>query len=157
MNTLYQHLLGDTRYVVEGGALVEPEYAPDMKGILDDYGDMPATATAIELGESVDGMIEKVSDKYVFAVDLQAGQDYLIQMTPEDDLDTAYLRLLNPDGDGISGATDASDDKVQFQFTADSTDTYYLEASEQGDDDRGNYIVVVEEVGVTTGDDGIIA
>lgn len=155
--TVNDEILGDTRYVVEEGVLVEPEYASDAKGILDDYGDTPATASVIGLGETVEGMIDKVTDKDVFAVDLQAGQSYLFQMTPEDDLDTAYLRLLNPDGDSISEAADASDDEAQFDFTADSTDTYYLEASEQGDDDRGNYIVVVEEIGVTTGDDGIIA
>ena len=120
----------------------------------DDHGDSSADATAIELGTSVDGTIEIVSDKDVFAVELEEGQRYLFQMTPED-LDTANISLSDSMGFFVDSSYDQ--DLAQFSYVAESSGTYYLEASGLGDDDTGDYSVLVEEVGITTGDDVVIA
>ncbi|MGS2742086.1 hypothetical protein ACU6TU_00550 [Halomonas sp. LS-001] len=118
----------------------------------DDHGDTIASATAIEVGTSLEGTIEIVSDRDFFAVDLEEGQRYLFQMTPED-VETASLDLYSPSGSFLE--YDSDRDLAQFSYIAESSGTYYLEAADLGDDGTGSYTVSVS--GVTAGDDGLIA
>ena len=93
------------------------------------------------MGTTKAGTIDIVSDQDYFKVDLVAGQRYLFEMAASGagSLDTAYLGLYSPTGGWIDTAYGA--DLAQFSYIAATTGTYYLEATELGDDSIGTYTV----------------
>ena len=109
--------------------------------VIDDYADDRFGATALTLGTAKAGTIDIVSDQDYFKVDLVAGQRYLFEMAASGagSLDTAYLGLYSPTGGWIDTAYGA--DLAQFSYIAATTGTYYLEATELGDDSIGTYTV----------------
>ena len=56
-----------------------------------------------------------------------------------DAIDTAYLQLLN--GSGALLTSNVNNDVAQFNYTPTTTATYYLMASEQGNDSIGSYSI----------------
>ena len=110
--------------------------------IEDDHGDDPGSATSIALNERTTGTIEVVSDKDFFAIDLEAGQRYLFQMTPED-FETAYLSLYGPDERRIDTASGR--DIAELSYIPEVSRTHYIRASELGDDDTGDYSILAEK------------
>ena len=121
--------------------------------MIDDHGDTVETATALAVGATAEGVIDIKGDLDVFTFDVAVGQRYRVAMDPVD-MEWAELEVNDPDGSYVDQYW--SDDLLEFVFVAEEAGTYSLEAS-GGFDSVGSYSVSVEEVGISTADDGVIA
>ena len=121
-------------------------------GVPDDFEAETVTSGAVEVGGSARGKIEFPGDQDWFAVDLEEGTVYLIDLKGSD---TWHGTLVNPylrgiyDADGVRLADTTDDDdgpgrNSYVEFTAEDTATYYVAAGASGDQE-GTYKLSVTE------------
>ena len=114
----------------------------------------------VTVGGSVTGEIERPGDRDWFALTLQAGRTYRIDLkgagTGAGNLEDPYLRgIYDTDGNLIGGTTDDDAGRgfsSQVYFKADANDTYYVAAGSYWIHD-GTYTLSVEDVTDIFGDD----
>ena len=151
-----------TYYVAAGGhngywGAKTGTYKLSVEELADDFRQDTATTGTVAVGESVTGNIEYAGDQDWFAVKLEAGKAYRIDLegslTGEGDLDDPYLHGIH-DANGILIANTTNDDRgdddtnSRVTFVAPETATYYVAAG--GYDNgwwasTGTYTVSVEE------------
>ena len=138
-------------------------------GSTDDHGDTIGTAGTVAVGGSVAGSIEEASDTDWFAVDLQAGREYIIDLegSPSGDgsLSDPYLRgIYSSDGALVpSSGNDDSNGSLnsQVSFVPDTSGTFYIAAGAYGSA-TGTYTLSVadngsaDDHGADTGSAGVV-
>ncbi len=135
----------------------EPASAPPVteEPVAGESADLAADTTttgAVAVGGSAAGEIDTAGDHDWFAVTLEAGRTYRIDLkgsrTEDGTLDDPYLRgVHDADGNLISGTLD--DDggwslNSRLAFTPDAAGTYYVAAGAYGSD-SGTYTLSVED------------
>ena len=121
--------------------------------ILDDYAADTATTGTVAVGGMVEGDIETPRDEDWFAVELEAGTTYRVDLkrspTGADTLRDPYLRgIYDADGERIANTTDDDGGAIynsRVYFTPDEEATYYVAAGAYRND-AGTYTLSVEEV-----------
>jgi len=104
--------------------------------VADDYKDSLSDTSAplgtLQPGGSITGSVEESRDRDLFAIQLTAGQTYTFNLTGAAGSDT-YLRLLSGSGGQLSFDDDSGPgSNARITFTAQSSGTFYLEASNYG-------------------------
>ena len=135
---------------------------------LDDHPAGTGTTGTVAVGGSATGEIERAGDQDWFAVTLEAGKSYRIDLegSPTDagTLRNPYLRgVYDADGSLIPGTTDnnaGTGHNARLQFEPENAGTHYIAAGANGDR-TGTYRVSVVEVGedppAGTGTTGTVA
>ena len=119
----------------------------------DDFSNNEATNGSVEVGGTATGNIETARDRDRFAVDLVAGQTYLIDVEGEDTSggtlgDTVIRGLYDHDNNRIANTRSrdgGTGDNARLEFTATETGTYYIEVRGRGEQ-TGTYTVQVTDV-----------
>lgn len=111
----------------------------------DDYAASTATTGAIAPGGSVNGSLERVSDSDWFKVTLKKNTIYTVSMDGKTLVDP-WVGILNSTGSQIlAGNNDSGLGKnSQFKFRPTADGTYYIQASENGDNAVGTYTVSIQ-------------
>ena len=147
----------DADHYVAAGAHGDKEgtYTLSVTEVADDYTAGTDTTGTVVVGGSATGTIEPPDDRDWFAVTLQAGKTYRIDLkgslTGDGTLSDPYLRgIHDASGDFIAGTTNYDGEGgagrnsiVHFTATADAT--YYVAAG-AGRDTAGTYTLSVTEV-----------
>ena len=150
----------DGTYYVEaaGNKNQTGTYTLSVTHLTDDYAAGTDTTGTVDVGDSVMGKIEIPNDRDWFAVELDAGKTYRIDMKGSE---TGHGTLYNPNlygvrdaaGDLIPGTSTNEPDWVhnsRVTFTAEDDGTYYVEAGAAhvwlGGGWQGTYALSVEEV-----------
>ena len=119
----------------------------------DDYTANPQTTGTVAVGGSATGNIERAGDQDWFAVTLQAGSAYWIDLegspTSAGTLGDTYLHgVHDADGNRIAGTSDDNRGtglNSRLFFEPDSTGTYYVASRASGNAATGTYRVSVTE------------
>ena len=150
----------DGTYYVEatGNDNLTGTYTLSVTHLTDDYGAGTDTTGTVDVGGSVMGKIEIPNDRDWFAVDLDSGKTYRIDMKGSE---TGHGTLYNPNlygvrdaaGDLIPGTSTNEPDwahNSRVTFTAQDDGIYYVEAGAAhvwlGGGWQGTYTLSVEEV-----------
>ena len=128
-------------------------YTVSVAEVPDDFAADTGTAGSVAVGGSATGEVEAARDVDWFAVELEAGKTYRIDLkgAPSSDgtlRDPALYGLYDADGILIDGTGDDNGGEGangRVQFTAAEAATHYVAASGQGDG-TGTYTVSVAEV-----------
>ncbi len=119
---------------------------------LDDHGASTGTAGTVAVGGSVTGEVGHAGDTDWYAVTLEAGKTYRIDLKAGSSgtgtLHDPYLALRDADGNAVSGVTDDDSGEgldSQLTFTVEKAGTYYVAAS-AWDSRTGTYEVSVTDV-----------
>ena len=145
---------GGTYYVAAGGYEgSEGTYRLSVAEATDDFAAGTGTSGAVAVGGPATGEIEKGGDRDWFAVELEAGRAYRIDLeghwTGAGSLYDPYLYgVHDTGGDLIAGTTDDRSGVVRnsrVTFTAAEDATYYVAAGADGDGE-GTYTLSVREV-----------
>ncbi|MCA9111306.1 MAG: pre-peptidase C-terminal domain-containing protein, partial [Planctomycetaceae bacterium] len=146
---------GDYFLNVDGFGSRTGTYMLDVSAIPpDDHGNIAATATPVAVPSTTNGEIEFNGDPDVFSVTLLAGTDYRFR-TILGTLGDSALRLFDTDGttelefDRDDGPGSAS----VIGFTPTVTGTYFLQVTEDGNNNTGTYMLDVSEIVDDHGDD----
>lgn len=123
-------------------------------GSTDDHGDTIGTAGTVAVGGSATGTIEEASDTDWFAVELQAGREYIFDLegSPSGDgtLSDPYLRgIYSADGSPVpSSGNDDSNGSLnsQVSFVPETSGTFYVAAGAYGSA-TGTYTLSVADNG----------
>ena len=146
----------DGTYYVAAGAFSVHQvgtYTLSVEEVTDDYTSDTQTTGTVTVGDSTKGKIESWGDRDWFAVTLEAGKTYRIDLegspTGDGTLFDPYLRGVH-DADGALIAGTTNDDggtgtNSRLFFTADDAGTYYVAAGAHADQ-LGTYTLSVEEV-----------
>ncbi len=113
-------------------------------GSTDDFAGDSTTTGTVAVGGTTSGTIEVASDSDWFALDLVAGERYLIDVTG-----TGATPLVDPiarlrDGTGVQLAKDNNSGPgkdAQITYTATTTGTHFVQINEAGFDATGDYQV----------------
>ena len=157
----------DATYYVAAGAYQSRTgaYTLSVTEVADDFAAGTGTAGAVEVGGSATGGIDYAGDRDWFAVELEAGTTYRIDLegSGAGALSNPYLRgVHDADGDLLPGTTNddggaGRNSRVYFRATEDAT--HYVAAGAWGDGE-GAYTLSVTEVaddfGAWTGTDGAV-
>jgi len=148
-----------THYVAAGGYWLDTgTYTLSVTELPDDYAASTETLGAVAVGASATGGIDFFGDHDWFAVTLEAGRTYRIDLegmwTGDGTLGDPYLRGVH-DADGVLIAGTTKDhggagNNSRLWFTATEAGTYYVAAGGAGDE-TGTYTLSVTEV--SEGDD----
>ena len=150
----------DGTYYVAAGAYADQlgtyKLSVEEVSITDDYAAGTGTTGTVMVGDSTTGEIETGGDQDWFAVALEAGKTYRIDLkgsrTGEGTLNNPYLHgVHDKDGEFIAGTTNndgGTGRNSRLLFTADDDGTYYVAAGAHGSQ-VGTYTLSVEEVSVT--------
>ena len=135
-------------------------YKLSVEEIPDDFRDDTATTGTVAVGESVAGDIQFAGDRDWFAVELEAGKTYRIDLegspTGEGTLSDPYLGgIHDANGDRIANTID--DDSgdganSRVTFVAPETATYYVAASGYWETPTGTYKLSVSAVDELAGE-----
>ena len=156
---IWQTLQAGTYYVRvearEAGANAHVfRYGVEAPAPADDYEDSTATTGQVEVGGSAAGKIDYANDRDWFAVTLEAGKTYRIDLegSPTDDgtLSDPYLRgVHDAAGNRLAGTTDDNGGpgflNSRVTFTAGEDATYYVAAGAWRDRE-GTYTLSVTDV-----------
>ena len=145
----------DATYYLAAGAHGDDQgtYTLSVAEVTDDYAGNTSTTGTVAVGGEATGEIEFEGDRDWFAVTLEAGKTYQIdvQGSPTDDgtLADPYFRGIY-DANGVLLADTRDDDGGEGRnsrvfFTAAEDATYYLATGAYGDD-QGTYTLSVAEV-----------
>ena len=121
----------------------------EYSGFEDDIGDTPEQARGIGIGESVTGTVEVPGDTDVFAVSLEAGIRYAIdlegQPTGRGTLPDPYVALLGAAGGLIAEDDDGGEGlNAQLMFVPDKSGAFLIGVSGYGAS-AGTYTLTVRE------------
>ena len=145
-------------------------YALSVTEGTDDFSADTSTTGQVSVGGSVTGEIELFGDRDWFAVTLEAGKSYVIDLEGSDTgrgtLPDPYLvGIYDANGDLISGTNNDDgglSDNSRIVFTPDEGGTYYVSVGESVrsySDHVGTYTLSVEEVrdldGTGVADEGV--
>ena len=141
-------------YYVAAGAWSDREgtYTLSVTEVMDDFAAGTETTGTVEVGGSATGEIEYYDDRDWFAVELDAGKRYRIDLegssTGDSTLYNPYLRGVH-DADGLllAGTTDNNGGagyNSRVYFTAEDAGTYYVAAGAYGEGE-GTYTLSVTE------------
>ena len=144
-----------TYYVAasNGGTTDTGTYTVRVTEMQDDFPATVDTTGTVEVGGSAAGEIEYETDWDWFAVDLEAGQSYTIDLrgrsTNDGTLYSPYLRgIYDAEGNQIPGTTDfdgGAGYNSRLHFTAETDGTYYVAASSANSNSLGTYEVEIWE------------
>ena len=131
----------------------EGTYTLSVTEVPDDYPDDTSTTGSLTVGGSATGEIDYEGDRDWFAVTLEAGKTYRIDLegsqTGDGTLYDPYLRGVHDDNGVLLDDTTDDDGGTgrssRVFFTADQDDTYYVAAAAYRDWE-GTYTLSVEEV-----------
>ena len=126
---------------------VTGDIAEDMVGPQDDYAAGTGITGTVAVGNSATGTIQNVDDRDWFAVELEAGKTYRIDLKGADvgagTLYDPYLRgIYDADGTLIDGTTNNNGGggrNSRVEFTPAAHGTYYVAAGADGDSPWGFY------------------
>ena len=144
----------DTYYVAAGAdGDFEGTYTLSVTEVPDDYPDDTSTTGSLTVGGSATGEIDYEGDRDWFAVTLEAGKTYRIDLegsqTGDGTLYDPYLRGVHDDNGVLLDDTTDDDGGTgrssRVFFTADQDDTYYVAAAAYRDWE-GTYTLSMEEV-----------
>ena len=146
----------DATYYVEAGAdgYLRGTYTLRVKDVTpDDFEEGTGTSGAVEVGGSARGEINPTGDHDWFAVELDAGKTYRIELkgydTGDGTLRDPHLRgIFNADGNSIAYTSDNNGGvgrNSRVTFTAGRNATYYVEAT-AGVYHEGTYTLSVWQV-----------
>ena len=145
----------DATYYVSAGAFGSRTgtYTLSVEEVLADLTAGTGTAGTVAVGGSATGEIERGGDRDWFAVTLDAGKTYRIDLegspTSAGTLSDPYLRgLYDAAGNRISGTTDDDDgdgNNSRVEFTAAADATYYVSAGANGTN-VGTYTLSVRDI-----------
>ena len=118
----------------------------------DDFAAGTGTTGAVAVGGSARGTIQHVNDRDWFAVELEAGKRYRIDLEGYDtgagNLSDPYLRgIHDADGDRLAGTTNddgGAGSNSRVYITVDETGTYYVAAGGYANE-KGTYTLSVTE------------
>ena len=152
----------DATYYVAAGAdgYWEGTYTLSVTEATDDFAAGTETSGSVEVDGSATGDIEFWGDQDWFAVDLDAGKTYQIDLkgsaTGNGTLFNPYLRgVHDADGNFIAGTTNSNVGRIRnsrVYFTPEEAATYYVAAGDSGRSD-GTYTLSVTDVTDTITDD----
>ena len=149
----------DGTYYIAAGAYANwhlGTYTLSVTEVPDDHAAGTGTSATVAVGGSATGNIEYAGDRDWFAVNLEAGKTYWIELegsrTGDGTLTDPYLRgVHDADGALIAGTTD-DDGGIGFNsrvlFTAGEDGTYYVAAGAFANR-RGTYTLSVTELSAT--------
>ena len=128
-------------------------YRVSVADVSDDHPGGTGTTGTVSVGGSATGEIERSGDRDWFAVTLEAGKSYRIDLegSPTDagTLRNPYLRgVYDADGNRIGGTTDnngGTGHNARLVFEPENAGTHYIAAGANGDR-TGTYELSVEEV-----------
>ena len=129
-------------------------YTLSVREFADDFEAGAGTSGTVAVGGSARGDIEIGDDRDWFAVTLEAGGTYRIDLegwwNGDGTLFNPYLYGVH-DADGVllAGTTDDNGGEglnSRVRFTAEDAGTYYVAAGARGEDGEGTYTLSVEEV-----------
>ena len=144
-----------THYIAAGASSAEMgTYGVSVAEVADDHPAETGTTGTVAVGGSATGEIERAGDRDWFAVMLEAGKTYRIDLegssTTAGTLADPYLSAVyDANGNYIRGTSD--DDRgvgrnSRVFFEAENTGTHYIVAAGDGGDDIGTYGVSVAEI-----------
>ena len=149
------YLVAGNSYVYTGGGEYDSKgtYTLSVTAVVDDFEAGTGTSGAVAVGGSVTSDIEFGDDRDWFAVELDAGRIYRIDLedseTGDGTLSNPYLRgIYDADGNFIGSTTDNNGGagyNSRVYFTADDAGTYYVAAGSYGET-VGTYTLSVTEV-----------
>ena len=145
-----------TYYVAAASAYrnTEGTYTLSVREVADDFVAATATSGVVAVGGTATGEIEFIGDRDWFAVALDAGSTYRIDLegleTGAGTLSDPYLHGIH-DADGILIAGTTNDGggaglNSRVTFTATEAGTYYVAAGAYQRSEEGTYTLSVEEV-----------
>jgi len=119
----------------------------DVSHVVDDHGNNPATATAVDAGSSAAGEIEFGGDVDFFAVELVAGQAYTFEVSLGS-LSDSVLYLYDRDGATLLDYNDdiswPDNPGSRIEWIAEASGTYFLEVTAFDPVEIGAYTLAVE-------------
>jgi len=119
----------------------------DVSHVVDDHGNHPSTATAVDVGSSTAGEIELGGDVDFFAVELAAGQAYVFE-TSLGSLPDSVLYLYDRDGATLLDFNDdiswPENPGSRIEWIAEASGTYFLEVTAFDLAEIGTYTLAVE-------------
>lgn len=133
-------------YYISAGSLWESgAYTLSVTPILDDIGDTPSTAATLPVNGRASGQIQSPGDTDWFAMSLQAGQSYRLEMDADFFFQTRQAGVFDASGTLLPGTDNAVSifgfGTLRTQdFTPPTTGTYYLAAGAQ-QNETGAYTV----------------
>ena len=139
---------GSYELVVEsqGAPAPAPGPAPGPSPSGDDHGDTAAAATRINPNQGLAGRMDRDGDQDWFAVDLSAGQTYVLRTGDiSSDMDT-ILTVFGPNVQQVAENDDAPNGGYEswVDFTAQQSGTHYLRVTHYNQNGRGTYVVYAE-------------
>ncbi|GLS29356.1 pre-peptidase C-terminal domain-containing protein [Neomesorhizobium albiziae] len=136
-----------TYTLTSSGTTTTPPTSPS-----DDYSDRVGDASsplgALAVGGSRTGRIETSGDTDIFAVTLEAGKTYTLNLSSaaSGGLSDPVMRLLNSSGVQLAINDDFGGSRnSQITFTATSSGTYFVEAKAYAASQTGNYVVTARD------------
>ena len=112
----------------------------------DDYGSKPGDSGDLSVGASQQGELETLGDRDWFAIELEAGKNYVFELTGNT-LEDPILSLNDSTGATIITDDDGGDGlNSRIAYTAANTETYYLDAGAYADETIGSYVIKASEV-----------
>ena len=120
-----------------------------------DVGETFANAQAVAVGELVTGTIADADDEDMYAVELVAGREYIIDLDPREGSGSAlfdtFLRVFDANGSLIASNDDADYNAYDFSsrvsFVPSVSGTYYVQA-DAFEADTGEYQMTVADNGL---------
>ncbi|MDU8910580.1 calcium-binding protein [Aestuariicoccus sp. MJ-SS9] len=117
---------------------------------MDDFSADSSTTGTVTVGGSATGTIEEAYDRDWFAVSLETGFAYSIELSGADGgggtLPDPYLELYDPDGIFVAWSDDFANLDSRLVYSPPTAGTYFIDAAEYGDG-TGTYTVSVENLG----------
>ena len=122
---------------------------------VDDFSSDSSTTGAVAVGASVTGRIGVNDNADWFAVDLEAGKTYRIDVKGSESTDFGgtladpQLTLHDMNENAVTGATSDNDGEgmnARYTYDVTTAGTYYIAVSESGQDATGTYTVEIMEV-----------
>lgn len=128
----------------------------------DDYGDTPARATALAIGDQLHGSLQSPVDVDMLAVSLQAGTTYGFGLRSDSGAQYPQLALDVDDASGARLAGAGFGNAQYFTYTPTASGTYYLAAhSSQQSTAEGAYTLTTslapDDVGASAASAGQLA
>lgn len=122
----------------------------------DAASDSTATTNSMDVGDTFYGELDYVGDWDWIAVDLEAGQDYLVTLEGygANGVSDTVVYVYDPTGAYLTGNDDANASTLNSaaSFTASTSGTYYIAADSYSASYSGDYALTIEETEIVIED-----